>query len=481
MQLRKTKLGIRRAVILLLSLFVAPAFCVAANHYVRTGATGNGSGNDWTNASTSLPEILIRGDTYYIADGSYGSYTFNDAVSGTTLIFIKKATIADHGTDVGWQNTFGDGSADFTNWNFTTSYWEADGQAGQWADTLYGVPAVPGFVPYGFRVRKTTTANLDFLIRVGSLGNGANNITLRHVEAGYTNTPKVPGNWGNDQTIASIIGNNNTLSYCWLHDAGLLNLGVEEANNLLVEYCVLERNGQADVAEGNGEHSEIYAATTTAMDNHIFRYNVIRDWRSTGGLILHTANNPGAGITNFKVYGNVFTTTGYFPAPSEGEDANGVIGAESNSGPHTAFVYNNTFVNITYGTLVLAIGTYNARQIRNNIFYSARTCNPSGGSCLGAGAQLGAGHDYNWFFDSGTQSESNIQNGTGDPFVDLPNGNYHLAAATDAGDTTIGNEFGTDPDGVTRGADGIWDRGAFEFQSNVARPAPPLNLRAIVQ
>ena len=38
----------------------------AANHYVRPGAAGNGSGNDWTNAYTALPgSTLARGDTYF--------------------------------------------------------------------------------------------------------------------------------------------------------------------------------------------------------------------------------------------------------------------------------------------------------------------------------------------------------------------------------------------------------------------------------
>ncbi len=47
----------------------------AANKYVRAGAGGTGTGADWTNAYTSLPNPLTRGDTYYIADGSYSGST----------------------------------------------------------------------------------------------------------------------------------------------------------------------------------------------------------------------------------------------------------------------------------------------------------------------------------------------------------------------------------------------------------------------
>src|SRR5437899_8360956 len=48
------------------------------------------------------------------------------------------------------------------------------------------------------------------------------------------------------------------------------------------------------------------------------------------------------------------------------------------------------------------------------------------------------------------------------PFVDWVNENYHLLAATQAGNT-LSAPYNTDPDGNTRGADGVWDRGAFEF------------------
>jgi hypothetical protein len=70
------------------------------NYYVRDG-TGlfSSCGQDWGNACDDLPSNLIRGATYYIADGSYSSYTFDDAESGSEYIYIKKATLWDHGID----------------------------------------------------------------------------------------------------------------------------------------------------------------------------------------------------------------------------------------------------------------------------------------------------------------------------------------------------------------------------------------------
>src|SRR5688572_7568629 len=111
--------------------------------YVRAGATGLGNGSDWNNAFGSLPATLVRGATYYIADGNYSRYTFDDPVSGTQVITIKKATVADHGTSTGWQNTFGDGTAVFTpGIQFQSSYYVFDGQT-RGADWRSG---------YGFKI-----------------------------------------------------------------------------------------------------------------------------------------------------------------------------------------------------------------------------------------------------------------------------------------------------------------------------------------
>ena len=57
--------------LLLVLLFCTPV--QAANHYVRAGATGSADGTDWTNAFTDLPATLTRGDTYFVADGTYGN------------------------------------------------------------------------------------------------------------------------------------------------------------------------------------------------------------------------------------------------------------------------------------------------------------------------------------------------------------------------------------------------------------------------
>src|SRR5574337_727949 len=86
--------------------FLFPAFSWAAAHYIRQGASGTAC-SDWgANACNALPSTLVRGDIYYIAGGSYSGRTFSTPESGTALITIKGATIADHGTDVGWSDGY---------------------------------------------------------------------------------------------------------------------------------------------------------------------------------------------------------------------------------------------------------------------------------------------------------------------------------------------------------------------------------------
>jgi hypothetical protein len=105
----------------------------ANTFYVRAGATGNGSGSDWTNAYTQLPSNLTRGAIYYVADGTYPSYAFVlPANSSATLITVKKATPANHGTGVGWSDGYGQGQAVFSaglsQTTNTNGYLTIDGQ-----------------------------------------------------------------------------------------------------------------------------------------------------------------------------------------------------------------------------------------------------------------------------------------------------------------------------------------------------------------
>src|SRR5262245_2662137 len=93
----------------------------ATNRYVTSGGAGAKDGSDWSNACDGFTGAcnaasLVRGDTYFVADGDYtndGALTFSTTASGVTRITIKKAILADHGTSTGWTNVMGAGQAVF--------------------------------------------------------------------------------------------------------------------------------------------------------------------------------------------------------------------------------------------------------------------------------------------------------------------------------------------------------------------------------
>lgn len=98
-------------------------------HFVRAGAQGADDGSDWTNAWTELPADLERGHIYFIAEGAYPAYTFDDAESGTDVIRVLRATAHDHGTDVGWDDSYGAGTASWGPLVFDAPYVELDGRS----------------------------------------------------------------------------------------------------------------------------------------------------------------------------------------------------------------------------------------------------------------------------------------------------------------------------------------------------------------
>jgi hypothetical protein len=95
-------------------------------YYISSIGSGNKNGSDWNNAYEGIPLSLDRGSTYYIAEGNYSDYTFDDVDLDSEYIFIKKATINEHGTNVGWQNDSGDGQIIFSSLTFETSKYVLD-------------------------------------------------------------------------------------------------------------------------------------------------------------------------------------------------------------------------------------------------------------------------------------------------------------------------------------------------------------------
>lgn len=419
---------------------------IAANHFVRTDATGNNSGSDWANAYTSLPSALVRGDTYFLADGSYNGRVFSTSVNGLQLITIKKATPNDHGTEAGWQASYGDGQVLFTGGlEFTTPNWLLEGQTGGGAVNNWQGN-------FGFKISEAD--NGTAIIRVSK---GANNITLRHIDFQGKGSVSTDGGSISNDALAIYGASDVTLSYFRMRGVGRCPFFISP-QRLIVEHGWVE-----SFFGSSAVHSEV--ASIWGFEGNVgdvtFRYNLFTDIQSTGGIMWDNSSNPNAKLF---VYGNVFYKQ---PGANWGE-ANGVIGGWTGGNGEefrNASVYNNTFINVDQESLSGFPNVFSNNTVYNNLFYNCQSPNFAKFST----------HDNNHFINSGgTHGEaSGTSASSGDPFVNLSGLDFRLKSSLGGG-RTLDPAFAMDPLGVSRGRDGQWDRGAFEYGPKVLKSTPTL-------
>ena len=441
------KFNKRQLLVVTLFLFSAGGLARAANYCVRAGASGSNNGSDWTNAYTNLPSTLVRGSTYYIADGSYSGYTFNDAVSGASLITIKKAIASDHGTGTGWSSGYGDGLATFGSFTFDTSYWVIDGQTG----------GGPGSWESGFGIKLTPTGTGGKIVRINS---SAGNITFAHVEMEHNGRNTHDRN--EDIFYALGASQNVTISYCYLHNVARCHLLTTSMNAFTIEYSKIARNGSG----GDSIHREAWSARVD--DNVVVRYNIFEDISNTAVIALVNGNGN---AENWQIYGNVFWRT-----PGDPSGVSSCIQVKYASPTFVSAVnwkvYNNAIVNLKGLGAGLSIGGGSGNVTKNNIWYNNNVNIIQFGN---------TSHDYNWFEDNhrtggscdpfcdldptNAGNETNGIHGLADPFVDWENGDFDLTSGTSARDngTDLGTSYDQDAYGNTRGQDGNWDIGAYEY------------------
>lgn len=393
--------------ILLLALTALSVTLVAhaqTTYYVRAGATGSASGLDWNNAYPTLPTPLKRGSTYYIADGSYSGINFN--VAGTTLITIKKAIQADHGTSVGWTSDMGDGQATFTSgFTLAASYLLVDGQTG-------GGPTA-WTSGHGFRFNGGTAFYANTPV---------GNITIQHCE--FVG-PGLDGNCSQNIEFRVFDGSvpNITLRYNYHRNMSSSVLWINGATDLLWEYNYVADSPSTDACHGE-------AIYMTGSARAVFRHSM---WRNVDGTGVIMVSGDG-----FKIYGNVIwwdSTTG--------GTGNGAIGGWShdNTPTYNCHVYNNTIVN--------------GRGYNNGVaFFSANI----GGNIVRNNLMVG---NQTAYISGVAVNDNNTIDNTTSRFVNYSARDLRLTSAL-AG-AALTTEFNNDLSGNIRGGDGVWDRGAYEF------------------
>lgn len=427
----------------------------AANHYVRAAATGSGNGSDWMNA---CPEFtgscavasLVRGDTYYVASGTYASRIFNTPVSGTLVITIKGATAADHGTDTGWSNAFGVDvvQASFGHGvHFGKSYFTFDGSVGPVRD--------PNPAHYGFKIAQP--ANCSTIQNYSQFFDPTpatiTNIIYKHVaivSCGAAFDVGQSGIYSGAGGYASPASDTVTIANCYISGTSAA-LTSDTSQNVTFEYNYVTDSWSTPTNHGVQVRIRSSVNTTT-------RYNYLKGARGTATVGWYAPLAMGHAI-----YGNIV---------EDAQGGNGVFasGDSASLSCLKCLVYNNTIVNSPTSFFRQGTPSSSGNVLKNNLLWN------SGTGIQGDGVE----HDYNSYLSvtDTPATEANGQIASLDPFVDSTNKKWRLANGTSVfSGISLSAPYNVDAGGLTRGSDEVLDRGLYEFVGTGTPPAPPQNVK----
>lgn len=433
-------------------------------YYVRAGATGTGTGADWTNAYTTLPSVLERDSIYYIADGTYGAYTFDDAEDGTKYIYIKKATTLNHGTETGWSSSYGDGQVVFTKelnsgggntWLFYTSYWVIDGQVGS------------GTSGHGFKVTGTGTGGT---LKLAQMNSQKHYFEFHHIDFAHRgiNLGGAPIEVSDD-CIYFVIGSESSpappgastnliMDQCYFHDCDRVPVYISGMSQITIDKCVFARNEATfDV------HSEGIQSTRGNAAEHVTVSNCeFIDIEGTAQISM-------GGGEDWMVFGNKFYFTSDYPHSGQNGTYTSYTAGSAGSGPITLCFFNNVIYNARGVNASLSCEAGSEVYEYNNIFENCAMINLN----LSAAYRT---NDYNMYYNisswAGQQYMGEHSSILSSSILTNPSSfNFSITEQASGIDVSTvitppvswPSGYNTDPGGVTRGADGVWDIGAYEF------------------
>jgi hypothetical protein len=471
--------------LLQLAVFFLSQTLMAATHYVWCGASGTGTGANFTNAYSNLPASMTRGDTYVVAGSgtcTYGSgagHNFNDAESGTTVITVRHASSTLDSGVTGYQATFASTQAKWTvgsttqDWIFRTGYYLMDGNP----DTQSGggIGNANCTSSCGFLLQDNTDLKPAGFILITCSSGSCTHITIKGTEIDNSGVAASGGVCTSGIDTDASVGShwdNLTLSYDYIHDipGGPIDL-TKSADGF-----TFTRGALVNMNTGSQCHGEMF--DITSQTNFNISYSLIQNCSSTGCIVLQNA-----GTSTGNVFGNVFNNTD----PTTYHPGNGIL-ACINSVSCTASFFNNTiigFTDVAGGTARIDFsGGASGSSVTsyNNLWYGNSSVNPF----ICSGCTLTT--DYNCYestTDSSNPTEKHACVGSTNYFVNVSSRNFHLASETPSSP----NGFNTnsllsastlDPDGMNRStADGgTWSRGAYADPSQTGQP--PTGLTAAV-
>lgn len=412
----------RKLAFLALLLFAGAAH--GANVFVRAGASGANDGTDWTNAYTSFP-TLSRGNVYYFADGSYSApYPISTAESGSTTIELRKCTASDHGTETGYVSTYCDGQATLGTLYFTTGYFIVNGNTRN--ESSWNTASAYGFGSTGVGCNRLSDGACGDYITVKYVAISCGSSTCGR--------PIYLGGFASGTTGAY----GWTFQRNYIYNSGEINL--PGADNTTFEYNYQFQTYGKECIRGQ-------VSTLNLVIRHSVFHDCCRDDHSPGegctaevGVFRNQGDPDVDEFEGFRFYGNVIRKT---ISQHKTDNSVGVQAAD-------CLIYNNTvYDNSSTGVGTLACESGSGSAVRNNIVYF-----PNGMT----GGFTAATADNNSTYTSSP------------PFTNVSTGDFTLTGAL-AG-VSLSSPYNVDVLGNTRGGDGTFDRGAYEYGSGSKLPGP---------
>ncbi len=431
------------------------------NFYVRTAATGTGDGSDWNNAFTEFANInwvsVRSGDNIWVAGGNYQALPINKGGVAGQPIQILRAISSDAVPVAapGWSPSFAT----------TQIVINAVGGVGI---TIGALSSPVRYVTLDGRSAPIGLASA-FLVKWGNTGgsgggeagvwsgnNPTDHIVLKNISC-ISIWPGISAQVG-DMRGFDITGtplkSDYSISSCEVggpHDTSIffaVNAGV--FNNMLIEGCLLHDSGTGNPGVMHPNVISFGECTNvTVRNNRCYNFTV-------EGIFLNF------NTTHAWIYGNCLF--GAADWPSSNARAFEVDQAANATDVH---IWNNSIYHLPLGArLDNSTGTISGCEFQNNILVGAS-----------ASFQGGWAHDHNAYDTSNPTGEPGALYNIVPPFKAPNSGDFHFFGANARG-INVGralinpatsppngatHSVQLDPDGNTRGGDGLWDMGAYEF------------------
>jgi hypothetical protein len=450
----------RKYEILILTVFFAAgtAVSLAANHYVREGATGANNGSDWTNAWNELNQInfsaVACGDTIWIAGGTYTTtLSVNKTCTAGRVLNMNRVLSTDSQATAaaGWKSAY-DSRVIIRNASINLaagSYYTINGRQGSVAGDNFGIS-----------VQCTTSSGCDGIDGAGS-GN-LSNVSLSYLEL-YGPPCVMKGDCGGSGASGLNVAPGSNQVTNLLFDHGWIHQYGEAIRTANWNNCTIQYSSISDTHNDGQQHEDVIFSYP--IQNFTFRYNKI--WSSPNDGIFFYGNE-----VNTQIYGNAYYHSGA-----------GLFNFYQGF-THNVYIYNNVFENDgtfgDYRPAWLAFTGTMTGEIANNVWENV---NKSGACPI---------CDHNAYSISGNSvgETGSFTYTAGNQFVNESPGNppladFHLTttgATTFVNGETLPAPYSTDSDGNTRGAGGIWYMGDYQYQSSQAsrEPAAPTVRRGVV-